>query len=179
MPVTPFHIPIAYLTHKLGGTLSLPGLVVGSVLPDLEIPFFFMVFWGQDPNRMVLHSLLGASTVGTILAVAITAWVYPTLISRLFRVDNLKLKQKCSPSISLAVSCLIGILSHTLLDVTNHAYNPVIWPFLSMNDTPSPVTPLLGGAFVASLIVHFLLALLFVIVYIQKRERFWEQLLVG
>jgi len=43
--------------HKLGGTLSLPGLVVGSVLPDLEIPFFFMVFWGKTQQNGSPQSL--------------------------------------------------------------------------------------------------------------------------
>ena len=148
------------------------------MLPDLEIPIMFLLFGTQAPNRMILHSLFGAITVGTVLATAITIWIYPTLTSMIFPINKLKVKEKCSPSISLAFSCLLGVLSHVLLDVTNHAYNPVFWPFLAMNETPSPITPLLGGALTASIIVHTIMAVAFVGLFIRKRENFWERLLV-
>lgn len=179
MPITPFHHPIAYLIFKVGVSLSLPGLIVGSVIPDLEIPIMIMLFGFQVPNRVILHSLFGAFTVGLALAVAITKWVYPALTSRIFPINELKVKEKCSFSINLAFSCLLGILSHVLLDVTNHAYNPVFWPFLTINETPSPITPFLGGALPASIIVHTLIVIMFVGLFIQKRENFWERLLVG
>ena len=167
------------MIYKLGGNLSLPGLVVGSVIPDLEIPIMIMLFGFQVPNRMILHSLLGAFTVGLVLSVAITKWVYPALTSRIFPISKLKVKEKCSLSINLAFSCLLGVLSHVLLDVTNHAYNPVFWPFLALIETPSPITPFLGGALAASIIVHTLIAVMFVGFILQKRENFWERLLVG
>ena len=66
-----------------------------------------------------------------------------------------------------------------LLDVTNHAYNPVFWPFLNLNETPSPIVPVLGGEATASLLVHAFMALLFVALFANKRSNFWEQLLVG
>jgi membrane-bound metal-dependent hydrolase YbcI (DUF457 family) len=179
LPVTPFHYPVAYVIYKLGRKLSLPGLVVGSMLPDLEIPFIILLLGTRVPNRLVLHSLLGAVTVGTIFAVAITVWIYPTLTSTIFPINKLKVKEKCHFSIGLAISCLLGVLSHVMLDVTNHAYNPVFWPFLTINETPSPITPFLGGAATASLIVHALMAILFVSLFIKKRENFWEHVLVG
>jgi len=166
------------LIYKLGGTLSLPGLVVGSMLPDIEIPIMLVLFGTQVPNRMILHSLLGAMTVGLVLAVSVTVWIYPTLTSRIFPISKLKVKEKCSLSISVAFSCLLGVLSHVLLDVTNHDYNPVFWPFLAINETPSPITPFLGGALTASIIVHTLMAIAFVGLFIRKRENFWERLLV-
>jgi membrane-bound metal-dependent hydrolase YbcI (DUF457 family) len=178
LPVTPFHYPIAYLIYKLAGKLSLPGLIVGSVLPDAEIPIMFLLLGTQVPNRMILHSLLGAMTVGLVLAVAITVWIYPALASRIFPINKLKVKEKCSLSISVTSSCFLGILSHVLLDVTNHDYNPVFWPFLAMSETPSPITPLFGGALPASILVHTLMAILFVGFFLKKRENFWERLLV-
>ena len=175
MPVTPLHIPVAYLVHKLGGRLSLPGLVVGSVVPDLEIPVFFML--DQDPNRVVLHSLLGASVFGTLIALVATVFIYPVFVGSLLRLDSSEVKRNCRLSVGLAVSCLIGVLSHVLLDVTNHAFNPVYWPFISM--TPSPVTPYFGGAFLASVFVHSLMIVFFVMFYLVNRGRFWNRLLVG
>lgn len=178
LPLTPFHYPIAYLVYKVGGKLSLPGLIVGSMLPDLEIPIMTLLFGTEVPNRMVLHSLTGAITVGTAFAVAITVWIYPTLTSTIFPINKLKVKEKCNLSISLAFSCLLGVLSHVLLDVTNHDYNPVFWPFLAMSETPSPITPLLGGVLSATILVHTIMAVAFAGLLIQKRENLWEQLLI-
>ncbi|MCP8304601.1 MAG: DUF4184 family protein [archaeon] len=44
MPLTPFHHPVAYAIYKLDRRLSLPGLVVGSMFPDLEIPIIFLLY---------------------------------------------------------------------------------------------------------------------------------------
>jgi len=163
----------------MGAELSLPALVVGSMVPDLEIPIFFLVLGSQAPNRMVLHSFLGASTVGTLLATFITIWTYPPLTSKLFALNATKVKRKCSLSMNLFLSSLLGVLSHALLDVTNHDYNPILWPFISISDTPSPITPILGGALTASILVHSGMALLFVALFVHKRENFWEQILIG
>jgi membrane-bound metal-dependent hydrolase YbcI (DUF457 family) len=179
LPVTPFHYPIAYILSKLGSVrLSLPALIVGAMVPDLEVPVMALLLGPEAPDRMVLHSLLGGITVGTIIAVAITVIVYPRLTSTIFPINKLKVKQKCSLSLGLVFSCLIGVLSHILLDITNHTYNPILWPFLSMYQTPSPIVPLLGGAGVASLIVHGTMVLLFVGLFFNKRNNFWEHLLV-
>jgi membrane-bound metal-dependent hydrolase YbcI (DUF457 family) len=179
LPVTPFHYPVAYVLYKLGGNLSLPALIVGSMLPDLEIPFMVLLFGTSVPTHLLLHSLIGSLTVGTALATAITVFIYPKLTSAIFPIDKLKVKGKCQFSLSLVFSCAIGCLSHVLLDVVNHAYNPVFWPFLPLNETPSPIVSFLGGAGNASLLVHALMAVLFVGLFVNKRENFWEKLLVG
>jgi membrane-bound metal-dependent hydrolase YbcI (DUF457 family) len=178
LPITPFHYPVAYVFYKLGGKLKLPGLIVGSMLPDLEIPFIVLLSRNQVSDRLVLHSLLGAFTLGTALAIAITVLIYPKLTSAVFSVDKLKVKEKCQFSPGLVFSCAIGCLSHVLLDVTNHIYNPVLWPFISINETSSPVVPILGGVETASLLVHAVMAVLFVVLFANKRRNFWHQLLV-
>jgi membrane-bound metal-dependent hydrolase YbcI (DUF457 family) len=127
---------------------------------------------------LVLHSLLGAATVGTLLSLAFTVLVYPALIGKIFPVNKLKLKEKCKPSFSLCFSCLLGNLSHVLLDVTNHPYNPIDWPFLMPVETPSPVCSILGGMENASLIIHTVLIAVSIALFINKRENFWEKLLV-
>jgi hypothetical protein len=176
--VTPFHYPVAYVIYRLRGSFSLPALIVGVMVPDLEIPFIVLLFGTSVPERLVLHSLLGALTAGTVLSVAITVLVYPRLISAILPVDGNRVKEKCCLSSSLVLCCLLGGLSHVLLDVVNHAYNPVLWPFISLYDTPSPIVPILGGEGSASLIVHALMAILFLALFFNKRENFWERLLV-
>ena len=152
---------------------------MGSMLPDLEIPFMVLLFGMQSSNRLVLHSLLGAVTVGTILSILFTVLVYPRLVSAVFLVSKLKVEEKCLLSWDLAFSCLLGGVSHVLLDVTNHVYNPVLWPFLGLYQTPSPIVPILGGAGTASLLMHTLMIVLFVGLFIGKRNHFLEKLLVG
>jgi len=96
LPITPFHYPLAYLVYKFGKQkLSLPALIVGSMLPDLEIPVMALLFGLQAPNRMVLHSLLGGVTIGTVIGVAITVLIYPTITSAIFRFSKSKVKDKC------------------------------------------------------------------------------------
>ncbi|MBN1243984.1 metal-dependent hydrolase [Candidatus Bathyarchaeota archaeon] len=178
MPITPFHYPVAYILYKLGGTLSLPALIVGSMLPDLEIPFIVLLFGTSVPHHLLLHSLIGALTLGTALAITITVFIYPRLTSVIFPVNKLKVKEKCQFSIGLVFSCALGCLSHVLLDVTNHAYNPLFWPFIAPNETPSPVVPFLGGVETASLLIHAVMIILFIGLFATKRENFWEHLLV-
>jgi membrane-bound metal-dependent hydrolase YbcI (DUF457 family) len=178
LPLTPLHYPIAYFIYKIDKRLSLPGLIVGCMFPDLEIPFMALLFGSQVPNRMILHSLLGATIIGTFLAVIFTVRVYPPLVSRLFHVDKEKVESKCKLSFALVFSVFFGIISHVLLDVTNHPYNPVFWPFLSVTATPSPIYLALGyrmGSWWTPIIMAVILAALIV----AKRKNIFEELLVG
>jgi membrane-bound metal-dependent hydrolase YbcI (DUF457 family) len=178
LPVTPFHYPIAKIIHKLDGkvSLSLPALIVGSMVPDLEVPFVLLLTGTQD--RLILHSLIGGMTLGVIIAVALTVLVYPHLTGVIFPINRVKVNEKCKFSLIVAFSCLLGVLSHVLLDVTNHYYNPIFWPFLNLYQTPSPIFTLLGGEAMASLIVHCSMVVLFVGLFINNRGNFWEHLLV-
>ena len=47
-------------------------------------------------------------------------------ISTIFRVDRDDLKDACSLSVMLVVSCLIGVLSYLLLDYPMHWFNPIL-----------------------------------------------------
>jgi len=178
LPLTPLHHPIAYFIYKLDKRLSLPGLVVGCMFPDLEIPFIVLLFGTQVPNRMILHSLLGSATLGTFLVVIVTVRVYPYLVSRLFHVDKERVKSKCKLSFAVVFSVLVGNLSHVLLDVTNHPYNPGFWPFLPTIATPSPIYFALGYP-LGSLWMQIIMGALLVALIVIKRKNIFEELLVG
>ena len=79
----------------------------------------------------------------------------------------------------LVFSALLGVLSHVLLDIFNHPYNPLFWPFLTLFQTPSPIVLLLGGQATASFIVHGGMLLLFFLLLIKNRSNLWEKLVVG
>lgn len=178
MPVTPLHHPIAYFISKLHKRLSLPGLIVGSMLPDLEVPFIVLLYGTEVPHRMVLHSLLGSATLGTLLGVIVTVMIYPVLVSRLFHVDKKKVENKCKLSIALVFSVVVGNLSHVLLDITNHPYNPVFWPFLPVTATPSPIYFALGAP-LGSYWMQAIMAAVLGVLIVVKRKNLFEALLVG
>ncbi len=93
MPFTLFHYPIGYLTSKIDKRFVLPALLVGSVMPDLEVPILCLFFTGVLPDHFILHSLIGTLTIGLLLAVTVTKFIYPPLIGSLFKIDREKLKE--------------------------------------------------------------------------------------
>jgi membrane-bound metal-dependent hydrolase YbcI (DUF457 family) len=153
MPVPPLHYPLALGLSKTSKKLILPGVVVGSVIPDIEVPLLRIFFSGL-PDHLFLHSLVGAATLGTFLAVLVTWLLYPPIISMLFRVDKDDLKEACRFSSMLVISCLVGVLSHLLLDYPMHWFNPILWPWVSPYDVVGPLVllftpfgPINGTAF--------------------------------
>ena len=178
MPLTPLHYPVAYFIYKLDKRFSLPGLIVGCMFPDLEIPFIVLLFGTQGPNRMVLHSLLGSATIGTFLALIVTVRVYPPLVSRLFHVDKERIESECKLSFAVVFSVFVGNISHVLLDVTNHPYNPVFWPFRSAIATQSPIYFALGDP-LGSLWIQIIMVALLLALIVVKRKNIFEELLVG
>jgi membrane-bound metal-dependent hydrolase YbcI (DUF457 family) len=178
LPLTPLHYPIAYFIYKLDKRLSLPGLVVGCMFPDLEIPTIMLLFGTQVPNRMILHSLLGSATIGTFLALIVTVRIFPSLVNRLFHVDKKRVESKCKLSFAVVFSVFVGNISHVLLDVTNHPYTPVFWPFLPATATPSPIYFALGNP-LGSLWMQIIMAVLLAALIVIKRKNLFEELLVG
>jgi len=178
LPLTPLHYPIACFIYKLDGRFSLPGLIVGCMFPDIEIPFIVLLFGIQGPNRLVLHSLLGSATIGTFLALIVTVQVYPFLVSHLFHVDKKRVENKCKLSFAVFFSVLVGNISHVLLDVTNHPYNPIFWPFLSATATLSPIYFTLGNP-LGYLYMQIILAVIVAALIVVKRKNLFEEILVG
>jgi len=136
------------------------------------------LFGTQVPNRMILHSLVGSATIGTFLALIVTVRIYPSLVSCLFHVDKKKVESKCKFSFAVVFSVFVGNLSHVLLDVTNHPYNPVFWPFLPATTTPSPIYFALGNP-LGSLWMQIIMAVLLAALIVIKRKNLFEELLVG
>jgi membrane-bound metal-dependent hydrolase YbcI (DUF457 family) len=180
MPVTPLHYCAAYITNKAKVGLVLPALIVGSVIPDVE-PFVGFVTNGMlVPSRGLMHSLLGAVTLDTFLALLVTMFLYPVIVSWIFKLKKKDVVEKCRFSGTLVLSALIGSLSHVLIDSTMHEYNPLLYPFMTES---FDAFVLMSNWFSASIIVHsVLLGLLLAIFFREIRrgtERLWERLLVG
>ena len=178
MPYTPIHWGIAYLTRAIKPSLSLPALIVSTAFPDLEIPFVYILSEGLY-DRLVLHSLLGAVTLGTLLSVIFTVFAYSPVVSYLFRLDAKTVRDRCCLSWSIVVVCLIGNLSHVLVDSLHHEYNPLLFPFTT-NSFDALV--FMNDWNLASVIIPTLfLALLFFFVVKEVRQgtkNIWMRLLV-
>ncbi|MHA1576283.1 MAG: DUF4184 family protein, partial [Candidatus Thorarchaeota archaeon] len=144
MPLTPFHYPLAWGLSKMDRRLSLPALVVGSVIPDIECLFLWFFFRGVLPDHFILHSLIGGLTIGTIIAIGVTVYLYPPIISIIFKVDKEKLKDACKFGPVLVISCILGVLSHELVDFPFHWYNQTLWPIVDAYDFVGPVVQLLA-----------------------------------
>ena len=178
MPYTPIHCSIAYLARAIRPQLSLPALLVSTMAPDLEIPFLYVITGGQY-SRLVLHSLLGAVTLGTALSMILTVFAYPPIVSCLFKLDLKTVRDRCRFSRSLIAVCLVGSLSHVLIDSLHHEYNPILFP-LTYNSFDALV--FMNDWTLASMIIPmaFLsLLVLFVAIEVKKgTKNIWKRLLV-
>lgn len=190
MPVTPLHYPIAWGLSKIDKRLNLPGLIVGSFIPDIEVPFLIFFFSGVLPDHLVLHSLIGALTLGTIISVLITVYIYPILASLIFRRDKVKTKEVCRFSPALVLSCMLGNLFHIVFDIPMHPFNPVLWPFID----PYSIVGILvvifakGGdidlgflyaRILMGILMITIMGILLTIIIVKNKKTFWERVLIG
>lgn len=187
MPVTPLHYPFAFFISRLDKRLSLPALVVGSVIPDIEVPVMW-IFFGNLQDHFILHSLVGAISIGTILAVFVTRYLYTPIISTFFKVDREALNEVCKVTPWLIASCILGVISHLILDYPMHWYNPILWPWVNSEDVIGPLvliflpTYTLESAFViARTLTHILMIVMwaFILRQLSSKRHIWYRHWVG
>ncbi|NIR87229.1 DUF4184 family protein [Candidatus Bathyarchaeota archaeon] len=178
MPLTPLHYSVAYLMGKWKQSLSLPGLIVSSMMPDIE-RFIFM-FISNLHVRGFLHSLFGVATLGTALSVLFTVYAYPVMVSGIFGMDKRMIKEKCRFSKGLITACLGGGTLHVLVDSLHHEYNPTLYPFV--NESFDALV-LFGNWQLASMIVHSIFFVLLITIFIweavKETNGFWKRVLVS
>jgi len=113
-------------------------LSIGAIIPDLECPFLFPFVADRWHARLVMHSLLGAFTIDLFLTAALTLWLVPPLLKwfeprienkRFFNFAGVDLRQHRSSMGAVAGSALLGSVSHVLVDVLHHPFNPLTFPF--------------------------------------------------
>jgi len=127
MPAIPLHYPLAYLIYRVSPRrLDLPALVVGVVIPDLEIVYFELAGRPGGLNRLVLHSFFGAAVLCPTLVLLLRWAVYAPGARRILRAEiNYR-----GTGVQL-LSGAGGAVSHILLDLPGHPYNPLLWPLTS------------------------------------------------
>ncbi|MHA2186753.1 MAG: DUF4184 family protein [Candidatus Thorarchaeota archaeon] len=188
MPFTPLHYPLAFALSKLDKRLSLPALAVGGVIPDLEVLPLFFFFSDIVPDHFILHSLIGALTIGTVISVLSVRFLWPPVVSGVFGVDREELNEACELNSWIVLSCMIGILSHLLLDYPMHWYNPLLLPWVNPFNLVGPLVllftswgPINGLAFfIANILTSVVMLISFVYIIIRYRKRdLWRSLWLG
>ncbi len=189
MPFTLFHYPFGYGISKISKNLSLPGLLVGAVIPDIEVPILALFFEGVYPDHFILHSLVGALSIGLVLSILTTRYLYTPLIGFFFKLDRDKLAEKCAITPYLVLSAILGIISHLGVDLLHHWYNPILWPFI-----PDPYalvgplvivfanllnTDILTGYFVTNLLTHVVMIPIFLAILVRNGEDRWQRIWIG
>ncbi len=187
MPITPLHYPFAFLISKTNRRLQLPALVVGSVMPDIEVPFMW-VFFSSLPDHLFLHSLVGAATLGTLLTVLVTRFLYAPIMSTFFRVNRLELNEVCKITPWLVVSSFIGVMSHLILDFPMHWYNPILWPLVNPFDIIGPLVLLfmstydfMSAYWIANFLMNISMIILWIVILYKLRSqgKIWSKHWIG
>src|SRR5919109_1442458 len=136
MTLTPLHIAFVWVLKPRFRKLQLAALTVGALIPDIEplVAWIFgwSVFCGWDfpcslaPERLVLHSILGALTIDTILTMLFVKMIGKLSLEKwgMRGFTNVKMDA------AFFASAAIGSLSHVFVDRLHHPANPIFWPFL-------------------------------------------------
>lgn len=177
MPAVFLHSTFAYLMKWLSPKFSLPALLVGSMMPDVEVPIIYFLTNGAI-DRLLFHSIIGAMTIGTIASVGIVVFIYPSFVSFFFRIDKTYIKKKCSFSGALIVLCFSGNVSHVLIDATHHIFNPLLYPILDQSIDLFRISS--SRLFDTGIITGILSVIYFVFIIVSWRggKGFWKQMLV-
>ncbi|MFX0045824.1 MAG: DUF4184 family protein [Candidatus Hermodarchaeota archaeon] len=178
MPVTPLHYPVGFALSKSSRRLSLPGLIVGSFIPDLEVPIMWILF-PSLPDHLVLHSLVGALTLGALAAVILTRFLYAPVISTVFGVDRERLNEACRVTPTLVFSCMLGAVFHIALDIPMHPYNPVLWPWVNPFQVVGVLVPLMGFSGANLLLSVTMVVFGITILVLYMNENLWERIWLG
>lgn len=178
MPANFLHPVFAYIINKWKPGFSLPALLVGSIIPDIEvIPIYF--FTNGEIDRLIFHSIIGAMTLGTIVSIATVMFVYPRFVSLVFRIDIKDIRKKCRFSATLIGACIIGNLSHVLIDATSHEYNPLLYPIIGESVNVFRISSeVIFDRQVINLVL-ILLAIIILVLIRRGQNGFWKKLLVG
>jgi hypothetical protein len=165
MTLLPLHVAFVWILNVNPRILRLgfAAMTIGALVPDIEPVIAYTlgasVFCGwnfpctEAPDRLVLHSLLGAVTVDVALT-----FFFVKLIG-LLRPERFGVHGFSGVKMSgtFYASAAIGSVSHVLIDWLHHVANPVFWP-LMVGNPPSYYVEGLLTPFMSVLAASFLIA---------------------
>lgn len=179
MPANFLHPTFGYLINKWKTQFILPALLVGSIIPDIEIVPLYYVTNGKI-DRLIFHSIFGALIIGSLITIVIVMIFYPFFVSLIFKIRISEIKEKCRFSMMLIISSMIGNLSHVLIDATSHEYNPLLYPFSSESVNIFRISDILIFDYQ---IINMILSIIFIFILVATLRKglkgFWKRMLLG
>ncbi len=128
MVSTPLHYVHAYTVYRASKKkLRLSYLVIGCIVPDIEIPILYLLGYPYPFDRLVLHSL-----IGSILFSWAVGLVLLPLYWRILRLLGLKFSHQINFGDYVA-GVIISSEIHVIIDSAHHPYNPSLWPVTSQS----------------------------------------------
>lgn len=158
MPITPLHIAFAWPLKMKFKALSSASLTVAALVPDFE-PIAYMIL-GIFPDRLVMHSLVGALSVDVVLTILILK-----LLSHI-RFQKIGIHGLANPNLfsrAVILSAVVGSLSHVLVDSLHHNHNPLLWP-LGPTYFTGPMVLVFGNPLATNIVSIGAIAIIFFIV---------------
>ena len=148
MPLTPFHAAVPWLAYvRWPALLSFWALTLGAMVPDLEVPVYFAAFGDIYEARGPMHSLIGAVTIDAAVA-ALAVWILVPPVTRwidrkwpgtdILTFAGQDLRKDRRDLGAVYGSAALGALTHVVVDVPTHGYNPLFWPW---QETPLKIVP--------------------------------------
>ena len=186
MPFTPLHYPYAWMISRLDKRLPLPALIIGAVIPDIEVPFLIIFFRGVLPDHFILHSLIGSLSIGLVLSLLVMRYIYPVIISAIFGVDKKRLVERCQITRYAVLAAILGILSHLLIDYPMHPYNQILWPFVDAHSLIGPLVLLFAvggnigyGFYIANILTSLVSIVIWIGILYHIRNDIWNKMWLG
>lgn len=189
MTLLPLHVAFVWILNVNPRILrlSFAAMTIGALVPDVEPLAMYItglsVFCGWDfpctlaPDRLVLHSLLGAVTVDvglTFLFVRLIGLLRPERFGT-YGFSGIKMSR------IFYASAAIGSVSHVLVDWLHHDVNPVFWP-LMLGSPPSyyvdglllPFMSVFAASFLIAVVASALLIFIAIRAFAKTKYSFSE-----
>ena len=124
--------------------------------------------WGA---RLIMHSLFGAFTIDLLIVVLATIFIVPVILKfldskmqnkKIFRFAQIDLRKHKTSLIVIVYSGLIGTVSHVLIDLLHHPFNPLTFPF---DEYYSFNLILFNDLFVANVLVNGVTGVLLILMF--------------
>ena len=140
MPLTPLHpVPVWLPYVRWPRAFSFWALTFGSMANDLEYVFAFLTTGHLTHGRGIMHSVLGVLTINALATIVFVylfvppflRWVerrWPTRPD-LFRFAGQDLRRDPRDLLTVYTCAAFGGLTHILIDLPTHGYNPLLWPW--------------------------------------------------
>jgi len=143
VPPTPLHAAIPLLPYvRWPRAFSFWALTIGAMVNDLEVVPLWILVGDIYQSRGLMHSVLGVLTLNAVITAVATLYFVPPAMRwfdrrwrepRVFRFAGQDLHRDPRDLPTVYASAALGGLTHILVDIPTHAYNPVWWPWQTVS----------------------------------------------